>query len=166
MSRRFSSRQLTFLRNQVPISQVIETLPTLVCRHAGGKLRFRCPLCREFNTSINTDHNLGRCFDCKKNFNPIELVMHQMQISFVQSVKWLIQQTVENSSTNPTTAASSSTHPTHIGNILADSPIMRKEPKIDPLPAKSIQQRITNLERKVEQLYHRVNELELRRDRK
>jgi len=162
MTRRFSSRQLTFLRNQVPISHVVEILPTLVTRHVGGKQRFCCPLCHEFNTCLNTDHNLGECFDCKKNFNPIELVMHQLQISFVQSVKWLIQKTTN----TPATTERCSAQPTHIGDILAGIPIVRKETIIDAPPAESIQQRITNLERQVEQLYHRLTELELTRNRK
>lgn len=74
------------MRNRVPISRVIEALPKLATRHADGKLSFGCPLCHGFNTCVNVGPNLARCFDCEKNFNPIELVMHQLQISFVQSV--------------------------------------------------------------------------------
>ena len=89
MTRRFSSKELSFLRNKIPIAHVIEDLLSLPTRNNTGKLSFACPLCKGFDTSINYKHNLARCFECRQNFNPIELVMHQRHISFVDSVKWL-----------------------------------------------------------------------------
>ncbi len=91
MTRRFSSQELSFLRNKIPIAHVIENLLSLPTRNNTGKLSFACPLCKGFDTSINYKHNLARCFECRQNFNPIELVMHQRHASFVDSVKWLKQ---------------------------------------------------------------------------
>ena len=160
MTRRFSSQQLTYLRNQVPISQVIEALPTLATRNTDGKLHFACPLCHGFNTSVYTQHNLGRCFNCLQNFNPIELVMHQLQISFVQSVNWLIQRTSNQPVRNPTTTVTNCAQPTHIGDILSNMLAMASKTKSNALPNESIQQRISNLERQIVQLYRMLNQLQ------
>lgn len=158
MNRRFSSRQLMYLRNQVPISRVIEALPQLAT-HGHGKLRFQCPLCHGFNTSINVEPNLARCFDCRKNFNPIELVMHQLQISFVESVKWLMQRTIDKSSADPPTTDRVCALPTAVGDILAGmlaAPLDRAQ---DPLSAESIEQRISLLEQNVRHLYRLIDDL-------
>jgi hypothetical protein len=77
MTRRFSPEELTFLRNRVPISCVIETLLDSPTRSTNGKLSFACPVCGGFDTSINMAHNLARCFACRQNFNPIELVQNR-----------------------------------------------------------------------------------------
>jgi DNA primase len=89
MTRRFSAQELSFLRNKIPINHVIETMLSVATGNDNGKLSFACPVCRAVNTAINTNHNLARCFDCRQNFNPIEFVMHQLHLSFVDSVKWL-----------------------------------------------------------------------------
>jgi len=73
MTRRYSSKELTFLRNRVPISRVIDTLLELPTRGSEGKLSFACPVCGGFDTSINAAHNLARCFACRKNYNPIRI---------------------------------------------------------------------------------------------
>ena len=52
-------------------------------------LRFLCPLCREFNTAVNPRTNLGRCFRCEQNFNPIDMVMIVKGYSFLQAVEYL-----------------------------------------------------------------------------
>lgn len=159
MTRRFSSRQLTFLRNQVPISQVIEALPKFATRHVDGKLHFGCPLCHGFNTSVNVGPNLARCFDCGKNYNPIELVMHQLQISFVESVKWLMQRTANKSAADPSGTKSSISQPVPIGDILAGMLAVPSGTKTDLLPGESMPQRVSNLEHHVRRLYHLVDEL-------
>jgi hypothetical protein len=165
MNRRFSSRQLTFLRNQVPISRVIEALPKLATRHADGKLHFGCPLCHGFNTSVNVGPNLARCFD-EKNFNPIELVMHQLQISFVESVKWLMQRTADKSAADSSGTYKSKSQPAPIGDILAAMLAAPSGKKTYPLPAESIPQRVSNLEHHVRRLYHLVDELRSSLDQK
>jgi DNA primase len=155
MTRRFSSRQLTYLRNQVPISRVIEAFPELATRR-DGKLHFECPLCHGFNTSVHIEPNLARCFDCGKNFNPIELVMHQLQISFVESVKWLMQRTSNKSATDPPNDRLAG-KPTAIGDIMAGA-LAAPDPKKDISP-ESIPHRVLALEQSVKRIYHLIDEL-------
>ena len=163
MTRRFTSDQLTYLRNQVPIVRVIEALPELETRNADGKLRFGCPVCHRFNTSINAEANLGRCFDCRRNFNPIELVMCQRQISFVESVKWLLQRSACKSV--PATATVS-TKPAAVGDILAGMLSVPSDRKTKLLPAETIPQRISQLEQNVRRLYRLIDELRSSIDQK
>lgn len=87
--RRFSDVELKILRNDVPVQWVIETLLRLPHKEVEGVYRFLCPLCNEFQTGINPNTNLARCFRCGKNLNPIELVMVEKELSFVQSVRLL-----------------------------------------------------------------------------
>ena len=89
--KRFSNEQLRRLRNDMPVRTVIETLLQLPYKEVEGAYRFLCPVCNEFNTGLNPRTNLARCFGCEKNFNPIELVMAGRGLSFVQSVKLLLQ---------------------------------------------------------------------------
>ena len=77
------------LRNQIPIDDVIIDLLNLEVRSDHEILRFRCPLCYNFHTATNHETNLARCFDCQKNFNPIDLVMAATARSFVQTVEFL-----------------------------------------------------------------------------
>jgi hypothetical protein len=56
-----------------------------------GYVRFCCPVCHEFNTSVNPKTNLARCFKCQKNYNTIDLVMLVNRSNFIQSVKFLKQ---------------------------------------------------------------------------
>ena len=89
--RRFSDSELRRLRNDIPVRWVIETLLQLPNKEVEGVYRFLCPLCNEFETGLNPKTNLARCFRCKKNFNPIELLMAGRALSFVQSVNQLLQ---------------------------------------------------------------------------
>lgn len=159
MTRRFTSNQLTYLRNQVPISRVIEALPELETRHADGKLRFCCPVCHGFNTCLNAEANLGRCFDCRKNFNPIELVMCQRQISFVESVKWLQQRSADKSAIAPGATGGVSAQPAAVGDILASMLSVPSDAKTESQPAEMIPQRISHLEQNVRRLYGLIDEL-------
>lgn len=90
--KRFSDEQLSYARNALPIRSVIEILLQLPHKEVEGVYRFLCPLCAEFETGLNPHTNLARCFRCAKNFNPIELVMAGKGLSFVQSVKLLLQE--------------------------------------------------------------------------
>ena len=76
------------LRNDIDIDLVISLL-RLESRYSKKFLRFRCPVCHGFHTATNPKTNLGRCFDCKINFNPIDLVMAATARSFVQTVEFL-----------------------------------------------------------------------------
>lgn len=91
LMRGFSDAELRRLRNEIPVRWVIETLLELPTKEVEGVYRFLCPVCNEFETGLNPHANLGRCFRCRKNFNPIELVMTERGLNFVQSVKLLHQ---------------------------------------------------------------------------
>lgn len=92
MSNHYPSTLLRRLRNQIPIDTVIVDVLRLDIRHIDTLLRFRCPLCDNFHTATNPQTNLARCFDCRKNFNPIDLVMAVVQCSFVEAVEHLKKQ--------------------------------------------------------------------------
>jgi len=76
------------LRNEIKIDKIINLL-MIETRHGGEIQRFRCPLCHRFHTATNPKTNLGRCFDCKKNFNPIDLVIAATRRNFVETVEFL-----------------------------------------------------------------------------
>jgi hypothetical protein len=79
---------LRMLRNKIKIDQVIHILG-LETRYSKQILRFRCPLCHGFHTATNPKTNLVRCFDCQKNFNPIDLVMAVTRCDFIATVEFL-----------------------------------------------------------------------------
>ena len=86
---RFSSSQLYNLRNQISVRMLIEETLRIPCRMTEGCFRFLCPVCNGFNTAVNPETNLARCFDCSKNFNTIDLVMLTRKARFIDSVKFL-----------------------------------------------------------------------------
>jgi DNA primase len=159
MTRRFSPQELTFLRNRVPITHVIKSLSEMPTRSTKGKLSFACPLCGGFDTAINGAHNLARCFECRHNFNPIELVMYQRQIGFVEAVIWL-KNRINKTSTdeNSLTSARNNNQLTALGNILHD--IMPALSQHKPNDAQqSITQRLETLEHSVKHLCRLIDQL-------
>jgi predicted RNA-binding Zn-ribbon protein involved in translation (DUF1610 family) len=159
MTRRFSPKELTFLRNRVPIRCVMDTLLDLPTRNTEEKMSFACPVCGGFDTSLNTAHNLARCFACRQNFNPIELVMYQLQIGFVDSVKWLKKRmptAPAHKNTQP--AERTNAQPTAIGDIPADMMPSSHGKHGAPSP-QSITQRLSDLEHRVRHLYRVIDEL-------
>ena len=91
MSARFSGEQISAIRNRVPIRKVIQELLELPNKEQEGFMRFLCPCCGEFRTSVHRTENIGRCFLCEKNFNPIDLVMADRKLGFIQTVNLLSQ---------------------------------------------------------------------------
>jgi DNA primase len=89
MSRRYSKNLLRRLRNEIPIALLIADLLTMPNKVSEGYFRFLCPICSEFNTATNQKTNLARCFRCKKNFNPIDMVMEVKRVGFVDAVEYL-----------------------------------------------------------------------------
>ena len=75
MTKRFSSRELFKLRNNIPVDLLIRDHLQIPSKIRDGFFRFLCPLCNEFQTAVNPATNLARCFRCEKNFNTIDLVM-------------------------------------------------------------------------------------------
>ena len=89
MSQHYPADFLRMLRNDIPIDQVIVDLLNLEVQKDRKTIRFRCPLCYNFHTATNHKTNLARCFDCEKNFNPIDMVITVGNCGFVDAVKIL-----------------------------------------------------------------------------
>jgi DNA primase len=89
MTQRYSKERLRMLRNDIPISRLISEFLRLPCKVSEGYLRFLCPLCSEFNTATNPKTNLARCFRCRKNFNPIDMVMAVKSCNFRDAVEMI-----------------------------------------------------------------------------
>jgi hypothetical protein len=89
MSRRFTSKELFILRNEIEIEGLIENHLLMSVERIHGRFRFACPICACFDTSINKEKNLAKCFKCNINFNTIDMVMRHMNLDFVPSVKLL-----------------------------------------------------------------------------
>lgn len=89
MSKRYSDELLRKLRNDIPINNLIADILKMPSKISEGQFRFLCPRCKEFQTATNLKTNLGRCFNCEINFNPIEIVMAEKHMGFVDSVEFL-----------------------------------------------------------------------------
>jgi DNA primase len=89
MSRRIREAELRQLRNDVDIVELVRHLG-VPWKRSDGYFRFLCPICGEFNTATNPRTNLGRCFRCYENFNPIDLVMRVERLSFLDAVGFLL----------------------------------------------------------------------------
>lgn len=89
MSRRFTTQELFALRNEIKITSLIEKYLSMPVERVNSRFRFACPICSCFETSINKEKNLARCFACNENFNTIDMVMRHMNLGFVPSVKFL-----------------------------------------------------------------------------
>lgn len=89
MSNCYPADFLRMIRNRIPIEKVIITMLDMEVRQNSKWLRFRCPLCHNFHTATNQNTNLARCFDCKENFNPIDLVIVVGKCNFVEAVEYL-----------------------------------------------------------------------------
>ena len=87
MSQYYPADFLRMLRNDIPIDEVIVDLLNLEVQKNRKTIRFRCPLCYNFHTATNHKTNLARCFDCEKNFNPIDMVITVGNCGFVDAVK-------------------------------------------------------------------------------
>jgi DNA primase len=77
------------MRNEIEMRKLLVEVLEIEHRHSGGRFRFLCPQCRQFDTAVNQKTNLGRCFGCRKNFNPIDLVIQVKQYDFLQAVEFL-----------------------------------------------------------------------------
>ena len=89
MKQRFNADMLRQLRNDIPIHRLIGDVLGIPCKVREGYFRFLCPLCSDFNTATNPKTNLARCFRCQRNFNPIDIVMFEKRINFVDAVEYL-----------------------------------------------------------------------------
>jgi len=161
-TKRFSSKELHSLRNNIPIDTVIKNVLDIPWRISGECLRFLCPLCNEFNTAVNPKTNLARCFGCKTNFNTIDLVMLITQSDFVHSIRFLkdYQKNIPNQIQPIKRVAKVRENGLeHIGNILKT--IQRPSALIAPScgSGETLCNRIWVVEKKLESLVQRIEEI-------
>ena len=116
---RFSAEELRTIRNNISIKIVIGQFLAIPSKDVEGIFRFLCPNCAEFQTAVNDKTNLARCFRCQKNFNTIEIVMQDKEVSFVEAVKILKTNLLQLSAKHTASCETRvSTHPQRIS--LAD----------------------------------------------
>lgn len=89
MSNTLTKDHLRQLRNRIEIIPLITDVLEIIYKTHDGRFRFMCPLCHDFDSAVNTDTNLARCFRCERNFNPIDMVMTLKRYSFMQAVRFL-----------------------------------------------------------------------------
>jgi DNA primase len=87
--KKISSSELFELRNTIPVEILLQNILRVPSKISEGVFRFLCPVCNEFQTGINPNVNLVRCFRCGKNFNAIDLVMAIQGCGFKESVLFL-----------------------------------------------------------------------------
>ena len=88
MPKTLSPEFLRRLRNEIPIDSLIKHLGWPHKRRE-GQFVFLCPRCQESVSNIKRSTNLGRCFRCETNFNPIDFVIAAKDMDFVQAVNFL-----------------------------------------------------------------------------
>jgi len=86
---KYSNSILIKLRNEIPIKWIIfEQLK--IETHFDRVWRYKCPVCKGYNTAIKKETNLSRCFTCQRNFNPIDMVINKKKYEFIESVEYLL----------------------------------------------------------------------------
>lgn len=88
MSKFFTRQKLYEMRNEIPVSWLIDHL-RWPHKRRDGRFCFVCPKCGETLTAVNPRTNLARCFACEENFNPIDLTMLIRECDFVEAVHYL-----------------------------------------------------------------------------
>jgi DNA primase len=156
MTRLFSARELYNVRNDIPVSALIETVLNMPTRTTEGVFRFLCPVCGEFNTAVNFKTNLARCFSCEKNFNTIDLVMIAEKMNFVKAVRFLkAREKNSQSRSGSKKTVDRSRSPQHMADIIQS--IMPKKPVSGHQESiESISKRVLCIEKKLEQMIHHV----------
>ncbi len=162
MKPRFTQKQLWTVRNQIPIEQLIETQLHIPVRRDYKRLRFCCPVCHQYDTSVLYPKNLARCFGCQKNFNTIELTMQWAKYGFVQSVLWL-----QSLNTAPTDTRKDQSTPkrhsfTHISEIIPKIMPTKNPTALNPQPPAhhpTIVQRVDQMEKKIDTLDQKLDQL-------
>lgn len=162
----FSEQELFHLRNNIPIAEVIKKLD-IPSKISERYTRFLCPVCKEFNTSVNPKTNLARCFLCRKNYNPIDMVITVKGLPFRESVKYL--QTLNDRNTPVITASPGNRIKTSLismKEILNTSDRRFKPPQnktaqqSDHQNHKELHEKIALLERQIKILTSRLSVLE------
>jgi hypothetical protein len=142
---------LHHLRNRIPIQGLIRYL--MLSHRMDGKIfRFQCPLCHAFHTSVKAEVNLARCFDCKTNFNPIDMVMTVKNIGFRESVFFLSDLPRFDPPENP---QKGNPLPEMIGTVLA------KSVPGDRRPSSETESRISELQEEIRRLKLQMRQLQV-----
>lgn len=173
-TKHFSRSQLFALRNNISVDTLIKEVLNVPCKSRQKGFAFLCPLCGQFDTGINHNTNLARCFACEKNFNTIDLVMVIKHLGFVDSVRFL-KKLHDGTDSNWQTShqglrQSSCPAPGNLGSILngfmepmTNRNVNRKMTPCDssqPLSMDSdINNRIAKLEQKMEALAYQLNKI-------
>ncbi len=87
-AKRYDAALMRRLRNEIPIDALIRHL-SWPAKSRQGRFEFVCPRCGERQSDIKRDTNLGRCFRCQTNFNPIDFTMWANDCDFVEAVEFL-----------------------------------------------------------------------------
>jgi hypothetical protein len=165
----YTRSELFTLRNHVPVDRLIKELG-IPSKMIEGYFRFCCPVCCEFNTGVNPKTNLARCFRCEKNYNTIDLVMLVRKSNFIQSVKFLQRfndRKEESVLPNPHPIERlSSAQPVSIGEIFkaiktTGGLASKSQEANGNQPFKQLNERIIQLEQKVEYLTKKLKVIEL-----
>ena len=77
---RYRNDRLRRLRNDISWKKLLEhwRWPHKV---RAGQLAFQCPRCSELIAVVNPRTNLGRCFSCEVNFNPIDFPWRHLRMT-------------------------------------------------------------------------------------
>jgi hypothetical protein len=75
---------------------VASTFPCRMCfaccgwphKTRDGYVRFPCPRCQQFNTAVNPETNLGRCFRCGENYSPIDFLRSIRECDFQTAMEY------------------------------------------------------------------------------
>ena len=86
---RYPDDRLRRLRNDITWKRLLEHW-RWPHKMRAGQLTFQCPRCRELIAVVNPRTNLGRCFHCEVNFNPIDFTMEACAYDFVETVERLM----------------------------------------------------------------------------
>ena len=127
MPKLFSSEELHRLRNDIPITALIEACGIPCRRSEDRRLRFACPRCSGYHTVINSSSNQARCFECRENFNTIELTMLTRRLSFVDAVKLLQRFKYQPPVTKPPQNATQRQAPISVGELLQQIAIAARQ---------------------------------------
>jgi len=150
---RLSKRHLHDLRNKIPIRRLIENELGVRAHTESGIFRFECPLCGCFHTSVMKTVNLGRCFECKVNFNPIDMVIAVKKIDFCQSADFLTNILESGVSAKPVAPpARGSSGLVSLSSILSSM--------AEPPSEGNVDRRIQSLEKKVGEMGKQLDKLQ------
>jgi hypothetical protein len=81
----YNPEYLRRFRNEIGWPELLAKLKW-VHKTREGRLVFLCPRCREMLTGVNDRMNLGRCFRCKANWNPIDFTMEVWELEFKSAI--------------------------------------------------------------------------------